>query len=495
MGFKVESSFLRFLTMGALASQRVIQAMTAAGLQPIELERYSSSNKIWMTKVKRLRMPDLLCVRTGLRVEVRAKSKLAIRMSDAPNNPQRRWFANLSADDMVAFVHCREVNDEFLLAPEPELFWVRDIQACPEDQTRLGPPKSASEGSERDREWPTIVPGQHGLVIGITGTQIQTRLDSGRSQTYQLRGLNPYIAVNDRFLGEAQFIAGLPARKAAFAEVSGRAWDPRPLLNGSPLDRYVASKALGIVGGAQDRVALRELLQYEDARVALEAAGSLAKLGDPGGLVEIVAAIMQPREDYLPMEAVFVLSEQRTSPLASDAEQALVNIASNNEYGINEIRQAAIWGLGRAGLKAYRRLLDFLDAENEDERIHAAVAFAPELPSEVVRALVAILADDNASERKKSSAAYVLSTLLDRRIAVAELIALARSGNDAAKMWARAVLGSLPPEATAQALAGDPLAQEIRPLQLLAPGRNWTRNERVQADINTVRQQTIFPAT
>jgi hypothetical protein len=195
------------------------------------------------------------------------------------------------------------------------------------------------------------------------------------------------------------------------------------------------------------------------------------------------------------MEAVFVLSEQRTSPLASDAEQALVNIASNNEYGTNEIRQAAIWGLGRAGLKAYRRLLDFLDAGNEDERIHAAVAFAPELPTEIVRALVAILADDNASERKKSSAAYVLSTLLDRRIAVAELIDLARSGNDAGKMWARAVLGSLPPEATGQALAGDPLAQEIRPLQLLAPGRNWTRNERVQADINAVRQQTIFPAT
>ena len=32
-----------------------------------KLERYSRSNKIWSTKVKRLRLPDLLCVRTGLR--------------------------------------------------------------------------------------------------------------------------------------------------------------------------------------------------------------------------------------------------------------------------------------------------------------------------------------------------------------------------------------------------------------------------------------------
>src|SRR6185503_13391779 len=129
MGFKVETSFLRFLTMGALAAQRVIQAMTAEGLRPIELERYSSSNKIWMTKVKRLRLPDLLCVRTGLRVEVRAKSKLAIQMSDAPNNEQRRWYSGLHEDDLIAFVHCREVDDGFVLAPQPELFRVRELRA------------------------------------------------------------------------------------------------------------------------------------------------------------------------------------------------------------------------------------------------------------------------------------------------------------------------------------------------------------------------------
>src|SRR6185503_1964997 len=106
MGFKVETSFLRFLTMGALAAQRVIQAMTAEGLRPIELERYSSSNKIWQTKVKRLRLPDLLCVRTGLRVEVRAKSKLEIKMSDTPTNPGRVWDAGLRDEDIVALVPC-----------------------------------------------------------------------------------------------------------------------------------------------------------------------------------------------------------------------------------------------------------------------------------------------------------------------------------------------------------------------------------------------------
>ncbi len=67
MGLKVDSSFLKFVTMGALGVRGVADLMTQAGLQPIELERYSRSNKIWQTKVKRLRLPDLLCVKTGIR--------------------------------------------------------------------------------------------------------------------------------------------------------------------------------------------------------------------------------------------------------------------------------------------------------------------------------------------------------------------------------------------------------------------------------------------
>ena len=104
MGLKVDSSFLKFVTMGAMGARRVAQLMTDACLQPIELERYSSSNKIWQTKVKRLRLPDLLCLATGLRVEVRAKSDLTIKMSDTPTNADRRWNSGLAGGDMVAFV-------------------------------------------------------------------------------------------------------------------------------------------------------------------------------------------------------------------------------------------------------------------------------------------------------------------------------------------------------------------------------------------------------
>ena len=89
MGFKADTSFLRFLSMGAVGVHRTMERFRDRGFEPIELERYCGSNKIWTTKVKRLRLPDLLCVKTGMRAEVRAKSDLKIRMSDAPANPDR----------------------------------------------------------------------------------------------------------------------------------------------------------------------------------------------------------------------------------------------------------------------------------------------------------------------------------------------------------------------------------------------------------------------
>ncbi len=58
MGFKVDSTFLKFLTMGALGVRHVAVKLHQRGFEPIELERYGSSNKIWSTKVKRLRLPD-----------------------------------------------------------------------------------------------------------------------------------------------------------------------------------------------------------------------------------------------------------------------------------------------------------------------------------------------------------------------------------------------------------------------------------------------------
>jgi hypothetical protein len=227
VALKVDSSFFKFVTMGAVAARHVQGIMRAAGLQPIELERYACSNKLWTTKIKRLRMPDLLCVQTGLRVEVRAKTKLAIRMSDAPSNADRRWNSGLRDTDMIA--PTREGEDDTIIPTGgAEVFWVRDLRAS-EDQSRLGPPKSASEGAERDREWPTIVATQGGVVRSVDVNRLTVVTTAGRTQTYQLRGKTPYLLPGSIFAAEHEFLAGAPREKAVLSASGHKNWGSAPI--------------------------------------------------------------------------------------------------------------------------------------------------------------------------------------------------------------------------------------------------------------------------
>lgn len=489
MGLKVDSSFLKYLSMGALATQRVMQAMRDEGLRPIELERYSSTNKIWSTKVKRLRLPDLLCVHTGARVEVRAKSDLCIKMSDAPSNVDRRWHSGLRPCDLVAFVHCHDANGKIAASGIPQYFTVEDL-ASSEGSTRLGQPKSADEGSERDREWPSVVASNAGTVLEVTDERIRTQLDSGRKQSYQLKGKTPYVAAGARFLANSQFLAGVPARMAALAPTSRTPWDPRPLAQGNALDQYVCAKALGAIGARQDVPLLEKLERSAEHRTALEAAGSLAKLGLQSALDLLRAEIASPRLPFLRMEAVFLLTELVDSPLRADAESTLAQIAIDATLDGDEVRQAAIWGLGMAGMRRFDLLLPLLAAENIDERVHAMIGLGAELPIDALKHLVKILADPHASAALKASASYVLSMVTaDSHVPL--LVELATTGEPECRAWGVATLGSLATELEADELPSD-LAAQVQPLRLLSPSRNWTRAESGQQLAAFLSKQSIF---
>ena len=493
MGLKVDSSFLKFVTMGALGARRVCELMAHAGLQPIELERYSCSNKIWSTKVKRLRLPDLLCVRTGLRVEVRAKSKLTIKMSDAPANADRRWNTGLAPRDMIAFVLIREAENGTLhAAGNAELFWVENLQET-EDDSRLGPPKSASEGAERDREWPSIVATNNGVVQAVDDIRISTRLEGGRNQTYQLRGKTAYFAPEQAFLAESQFLAGLPAAKAAFPNPRQVRWNPRDMLRSdSPIDRYVAVKALGVVGGAPDFPAISNIAEHDpEGRVALEAAVSLTRLGSDHGLELLRAAIDDPQVPFLRMEAVLAFSELYGTPLATRCADLLTEYAQAEALADDEVRQAAIWGLGKDGLRTYARLLPFLDAPAEEELVHAVCAFGPDADAAIADDLIAVLADQAAQERKRASASFVLARTIPAHLSAPRLVALRAHASPGTRDWALATLGQMSPAAIRGYVADPALATQLRPLQLTSPETNWTRSEQITDMLAFVRKQTV----
>lgn len=486
MGFKADTSFLRFLSMGAIGVQQTIRYLRSAGFEPIELERYCGSNKIWMTKVKRLRLPDVLCVRTGLRLEVRAKSDLKIRMSDAPNNPERTWDAGLRDQDLAAFIAIHEDADgNQTAADEPVLFTVRSLRDSIQD-SKLGPPKSASEGAERDRTWLAIIPSCDGIVQSVTPEKLMVEMSTGentlRRQTYTLNGKHTYVRRGDRFKAEASILAGAPTDKADLSTFLRQAYDPLQALHApDAVDRYAAVKALPYRPDLRERALapLEELLAAEhEERVLLEAAGSAAILGSRLAQERIGEILWGDGRKDLRMEAVLILTEL-ASPFA---HTELVRVAGDPHFHGDEIRQAAVWGLGKMGLKAYQELIPFIADPDEGVALHAIVAFGPDTPEPTVQALLRELV---AGDPRRAPAASEALRLIANETAVRALI------TEANRDWVLATLGRLPPALVGPVVRGSALATRLAPMLLLAEGANWLAKEERVLDIGFLTKQNL----
>jgi len=488
MGFKADSSFLRFLTMGALGVQQTISKLKEVGFHPIELERYCTSNKIWATKVKRLRLPDLLCVRTGLRVEVRGKKDLKIRMSDAPSNPNRIWDAGLRREDLVAFITCYNDDENIRTAQSAVFFSVEDLKNSVET-SKLGPPKSASEGAERDRTWPCTVPKQNGQVLSVEDGKIKTLLESGRHQTYTIRDKTPYVRPGDQFIGLETIIAGTVSTPIDVSERLTDTWDPLEYLQSSlNIDRYSASKALPFSNdiSVNESVDLLErVIDTEtEERVALEMASSLARMGSAKGFDFILNKVENPGETYIPMEAIFILTEISDNQSADKLE----SIATSERYAENELRQAAVWGLGKAGARAYNKLIQFLDDEEDDVAIHAITAFDSDTPNAIIEQLVGLLI--NGSQRQKAATCEVLR-LINNDYVINQLVQAAMINADH-KSWIITALGKQSPDAVRIALQNNPLLDQIQPFFHLSIQENWLATDTKNSDLRFMIGQNIY---
>ena len=491
MGFKADTSFLRFLTMGTVGAARPCASLTAAGFLPIELERYCGSNKIWATKVKRLRLPDVLCVNTGLRVEVRAKSDLKIRMSDAPNNPERRWDAGLRDDDLAAFIACFETETGYQPAEGAVLFTVKALRDAVELST-LGPPKSASEGAERDRTWPAVIPTRDGIVEASDSNRLTVMMQGDdrppRRQPYNLRGKRVYVSPGGRFKAEASILAGVPESTADLAAYLVRRYDPlHDLQSTNDVDRYAAAKALPYREDLRRQAvsALEELLGREtEERVALEAAGAAATLGSLLGQEQINRVLWGQGRGDLRMEAVLILTELGST----FAREELRGIAANRELAGDEIRQAAVWGLGKAGLKAYDDLVPFIADEDENVALHAIAAFGEDTPKATIEKLVQAL---QTGEARLAPAASEALRIIDNNDVLKTLVETAQTGGRV-HGWVLVTLGRLSPVLVEQRLAGTPLLERIAPMLLIAQGANWLSTETALADITFLRKQNLF---
>jgi hypothetical protein len=196
--YKTDESFLEKISIGAVGTRRVFDDLFQQGHNPIELERGSMSFKIWKTiKIKRIRVPDILCINCGRRIESRAKTKLEISMSHSFSNQERGWDYGLEDDDFVALAVCQRAGNKPVDWEADNLVQyisVGDLRIAQRaGQTISVKPKGAQEGFEARITWPSSAASSAGTILRVTPERLQyKRQADGRTITLGLskRGLD-----------------------------------------------------------------------------------------------------------------------------------------------------------------------------------------------------------------------------------------------------------------------------------------------------------------
>jgi hypothetical protein len=471
--------------MGAAGTAKVGQVLrNEHGHRPVELERYAMANKVWQTKVKRLRLPDLVCLQCGLRVESRAKSKLGIILSHS-ERPGRRWNeGGMRPQDLYAFAHADPARD-IPVVGKPVFFTAAALNASV-TRAKLSAPKAASEGSEMTMSWACWVAERAGVFQGVDSeNRLVCRWDGGKFTRYwqwdrwgDQRFV--YVRPEEVLVAGETMIAGIVAPAPSLA-CPGRTWDVAAALGASDqAERYAAVKAVGIEGRADLAEELMSIESREtDWRIKLEALVSLARL-DPERWTSRIGQRANAfiDSDEARMEAVFALSEVPTD----EAAQALAAVA-NDAANPTELRSAAAWGLGRGAKPRPDLLLPLTADEDPLISLHAIVGLQT-LPDELVPQLVRRLGAGD--DRGAASAACLLSR--HRRV---EALLDAARGHGEARLWALGALGELPPDQV-QAAGGELEAEMVRTLEpLWHAQRNWLRRDQGRDGLEALEVQTV----
>lgn len=412
--FKSDESFLQKLAVGATGTKATIRKLQDLGFQPIELERGSTGYKIWKKiKIKRVRVPDILCLRSGQRFESRGKTKLEISMSHSLKDPHRAWDAGMRDDDFVAVLLCSQSGEapvDWEIASPIHFIKVEHMRAvAAAKHIQITQPKGVEEGSEIRIIWPSTAAREESVVTAVTETSIQLAPRSGgRKQTCRLKRSNFYLmplcAVGD-VVEQNQIVAAtvpiilnpVPDRNVSeefFLERLGSA---------SLSERYAAAKALRFRGYERSLEALRQRAQdpEEDIYVQLEAAAALAAHGDPFGW-DFLTRSLDSQYLTIQLETVIVTSEI-PDPQSEDLLIQVLTDANRN----SEVRAGAAWALGEfKSQKAVLALVNTFNLTSLEIKIEAARALLKIAPSQIVSLIDSFKAVDST---KRDGIAWALA--------------------------------------------------------------------------------------
>jgi hypothetical protein len=441
--YKSDVSFLEKISIGAVGTHRVYEDLRQQGHTPIELERGSMSFKIWKAiKIKRIRVPDILCIDCGRRVESRAKTSLQISMSHSLSDSERGWDYGLEDDDFVALVVCQRAGDRPVDWKADELVQyisVRELRTAQNAGRVVGiEPKGAQEGFEARITWPASVASAAGVVTQVSEERLQyQRQTDSRTITLRLSkqglSLNPLVHEGDAIAANQVLASVVPVARSfpCFKTMFEKEYVAL-LLSSSLSERYTASKALSHFEFAKSAEALAHKVAdiKEHIYVRLEAAASLSQRGDERGVAFIRECLS---DQYLEnrLEAVIVLAEVGTRA----ASRMLVDTLLNDDQH-PEIRAGAAWALGELRDKsALDALIESFASVEEGIRIEAARAlaklgtmFTPEIMEEFPKS----------EPQKRPGIAWALSK--SAQFTVEQL--LATLVDDDARRWVAYIVGT-----------------------------------------------------
>jgi HEAT repeat protein len=357
--FKTDESFLEKIAIGATGTKQVLATLQAQGHHPIELERGSTSFKIWKEiKIKRVRVPDILCLESGIRVESRAKTKLEITMSHSTTSQERGWDFGLTDKDFIAFVHCRRTGDgplDWEASSLVQYISVQDMRLAWDDNlVKTETPKGAQEGFETRVTWPATIAKSAGLIERVEQSRIQyRRFEDNRLITLSLKrfpdALRLLVTEGDQIQAQHILASVVPVTTTIpHTEKVSAEYYIELMQSPAMSDRYTAAKALATFTDTATQQTLIDRVQNdrEHIYVRAESAAGLMRSGNLIGR-DFLAATLQASYLEHRLEATIILGEIATSKSIS-----LLTATLQDDQQHPEIRAGAAWSLGEIGTDA-----------------------------------------------------------------------------------------------------------------------------------------------
>lgn len=386
--FKSDDSFLRKLAVGAAGTNATIARLKAMGFNPIELERGSTGFKIWKKiKIKRVRVPDVLCLKTGLRFESRGKTTLELSMSHSLNDPKRAWDAGMRDDDLVSIV-VFEQNDDSPVDLQPispiHFVSVKDMRkAFAAGHVSITKPKGVEEGSEIRVKWTCAAANQQSVVFAVESGRISLNsIPPAQRQSIMLSrskgkiNLLPQVNAGDTVEANQIVASVVPVKtKLQCPTPVSEEYFISKLASINLSERYAAAKALRYRGYITAKPVLTARMNDtdEDIYVQLEAAAALAAYDEPNGWEFMENKLRSP------VMTVPLQTQLETVIVASEipkirSEQLLIEVLQDSQRD-DELRAGAAWALGQfASATSATALVDTFNSSPLEIKVEAARA-------------------------------------------------------------------------------------------------------------------------